>query len=168
MLINELQNIKLIVFDFDGVFTDNRVLVNENGVESVFCWRSDGLGLEKIKKIGIKIAIISSEKNNLVQVRASKLGIYCKNNINNKKDELIKTAKYFNVDLKDTIFVGNDINDIPAFKIAGIAIGVNDCNDHARLYTNFCLNTKGGYGAVREICEMLEEANNQKQTIGDN
>ena len=151
----DLKNIKLVAFDFDGVFTDNRVLVDENGLESVFCWRSDGIGLENLKKLGINIAIISSERNNLVQHRAKKLGIYCKNNVKNKELELIKTSEFFKISLKETIFVGNDINDIPAFKIAGIPVGVADCHEQARQFTSFCLETKGGYGAVRELCDMI-------------
>ena len=158
----DLINIKLIVFDFDGVFTDNKVLVDEKGKESVSCWRSDGIGLELIKRIGIKTAIISSEKNDLVLHRAKKLNIKCKNNVNDKGKELKKVAKYFGVSLKDTMFVGNDINDIPAFKLAGTAVGVADCYESARIHTSFCLGTRGGYGAVREICEIIFKAHKEK------
>ncbi len=163
MFSSDFKSIKLVAFDFDGVFTDNRVLVDENGQESVFCWRSDGIGLENLKRLGINIAIISSERNNLVQHRAKKLGIYCKNNVKNKELELIKTSKFFNISLKETIFVGNDINDIPAFKIAGIAVGVGDCHEEAKQFTSFCLKTKGGFGAVRELCDMIFNSYKNKE-----
>ena len=157
------KDIKLVAFDFDGVFTDNRVLVNEDGKESVFCWRSDGIGLDKLKKLGINIAIISSERNNLVQHRAKKLDIFCRNNVRDKKIELINTAKFFKNKLEETIFLGNDVNDIPAFKIVGIPVGVGDCHEEARQFTSFCLKTKGGYGAVRELCDMIVNSYRNKE-----
>jgi len=153
-----LKDIKFVVFDFDGVFTNNKVLIGEKGEEYVTCFRSDGIGIERIKKLGIKVAILSSEKNNLVLKRAQKLGIFCLNNIKDKGKALKDLSLDFNVDLSKTMYVGNDINDIPAFKISGVSVGVADCLEEARKFVDFSLKNSGGEGAVREICDILFEA----------
>ena len=85
----DLSNIKLIVYDFDGVMTDNKVYVDQKGNETVRINRADGLGVAEIKKLGIAQLIISTEKNPVVSVRASKIGIPCLQGINNKKDALL-------------------------------------------------------------------------------
>ena len=154
----DLSNIKLAVFDFDGVFTDNTVTINEEGKEYVTCFRSDGIGLKRIKDLGINIAILSTEINNVVLKRAEKLDVFCINKVDNKALALKEVAKLFKVELNQTLFVGNDINDIPAFKEAGIAVAVADCYEEARAFADFSLNKKGGKGAVREICDLLFES----------
>ena len=151
------KKIKLIVFDFDGVFTDNKVHINEFGEECVTCYRSDGVGLERIKKLGLEIAILSSEKNQLVKKRSEKLGIFCINNSRDKGEDLKNLSMDLKIPLSDILFLGNDVNDIPAFKIAGISVGVADCFEEAKKFTDFCLKKNGGDGAVREICDMLCE-----------
>ena len=82
---NDFSNIKLALFDFDGVFTDNNVYITENGKEIVRCNRSDGIGISRIKKIGVKCYVISSEKNIVVEKRCEKLNINFKQNILDKK-----------------------------------------------------------------------------------
>ncbi len=72
----KIKDIKAIVFDFDGVFTDNRVIISEDGKESVICNRSDGIGLEIIRNLEIPMKIISTEKNPVVTIRAKKLKLY--------------------------------------------------------------------------------------------
>ena len=156
----DLKSIKLIGFDFDGVFTDNTVYTQEDGSESVRCWRSDGLGLSKIKSLGIKIYIISTEINPVVSMRAQKLDIPCLQNIENKADALIGLSKKLNISLENSAFVGNDINDIPAFEIVGISIGVADSHESIDPFIDYKLNTAGGYGAVREICDLIYNAHN--------
>ena len=154
----DLKSIKLVVFDFDGVFTNNHVIINEKGNEYVTCYRSDGIGIERIKSLGIKVAILSSEKNNIVIKRAEKLDIYCLNNIKDKGKALKELSLSLKIELSKTMFVGNDINDIPAFKISGVAVGVADCFEEAKTFTDFLLKKTGGKGAVREICDMLFES----------
>jgi|TARA_B110000483_G_C18124761_1_gene515137 YrbI family 3-deoxy-D-manno-octulosonate 8-phosphate phosphatase len=156
----DLQSIKLVGFDFDGVFTDNMVYVQDDGSESVRCWRSDGLGLAKLKSLGIEICIISTEINPVVTMRAQKLDIPCLQNIENKADAISSLSKKLNIDLEDTMFVGNDINDIAAFKAVGIAIGVADSHDSINPFIAYKLKTSGGLGAVREICDLIFNAHN--------
>lgn len=156
----DLKSIKLIGFDFDGVFTDNTVFVQEDGSESVRCWRSDGLGLSKIKSLGIEICIISTEINPVVSMRAQKLDIPCLQNIENKADAIIGLSKKLNISLEHSMFVGNDINDIAAFEAVGISIGVADSHHSINSFIDYKLKTAGGFGAVREICDLIYDAHN--------
>ena len=153
-----LTSVQLIVFDFDGVFTDNTVVVTQDGGEMVRCWRSDGLGLSRLRSIGVEIFIISTEANPVVTARANKLKIPCKQGIDDKASAILKTCQELGVSPKQTMFVGNDINDIPAFKSIGIPVAVADA--YPEVYPHICFRTNknGGLGAVREICDLVYHA----------
>jgi len=153
-----LASVQLIVFDFDGVFTDNTVYVNQDGIESVRCWRSDGLGITKLNEIGIQTLIISTEKNPVVTVRSHKLQIQCKQNIDDKATTVLETCRELGINAKHTMFVGNDINDIPAFKVVGIPVAVADAHPDVNPYVLFHTEKSGGYGAVREVCDLVYHA----------
>lgn len=153
-----LSEIELIVFDFDGVFTDNSVYVNEEGTESVRCWRSDGLGLERLRSIGVKLHIISTEINPVVSLRAKKLGLDCIQGSQNKASTIIDICRSYEVAQEKTMFVGNDINDIPAFQAVGISVAVADAYDEISSYVMLRTKKRGGMGAVREICDIVFEA----------
>jgi len=155
----QLKSIELVGFDFDGVFTDNTVYIDENGKETVRCWRSDGLGLARLKDIGIKTYIISTEKNPLVARRAQKLKVPCLHDVKNKRDAIERVCSELEVAPNKVMFVGNDINDIPAFKIVGMPVGVGDADPCIDSFVTHKLSKSGGYGAVREICDLIYEAN---------
>ena len=89
------RNIKAVVFDFDGVFTDNRVIVSENGKESVICNRSDGIGLEMLRNLGIPMTIISTEKNPVVDFSAKKLKLSVVHGVENKIRKILQFRKYW-------------------------------------------------------------------------
>jgi 3-deoxy-D-manno-octulosonate 8-phosphate phosphatase (KDO 8-P phosphatase) len=150
-----LKNIELVVFDFDGVFTDNKVHITENGMESVSCFRSDGLGLDLLRKLNIKTAIISTEKNGVVQARAKKLRLDCYHGIDEKKLVLQNIIDQYGVDLSKVAFVGNDINDLSCMRLVGLPVAVNDAYPEVKKVARIVLKRKGGMGAVREFCEMV-------------
>jgi YrbI family 3-deoxy-D-manno-octulosonate 8-phosphate phosphatase len=147
--------IKAVIFDFDGVFTNNLVIVNQDGVESVICNRSDGLGLKRLKEIGIKPLIISTEKNPVVTQRAKKMEIEVFQCVEDKGEFIKNWAKDFNLDLDKIAFLGNDINDIPALKSVGFPIVVNDCYEEVKPFAKLILSKTGGNGAVRELCDLI-------------
>ena len=147
--------IKSVVFDFDGVFTDNRVIIDQDGKESVICNRSDGLGLNRLRELGIKLLILSTEKNKVVSKRALKLQVECIQGVEDKKIELLNWTKKNNIELINTAFLGNDINDIPALKLVGLPIVVADANEEVLAFAKIKLNKKGGDGAVRELCDLI-------------
>jgi len=145
----------MVVFDFDGVFTDNTVYTTEDGAESVRCWRSDGLGIAKLKNIGIHIEIISTEVNPVVSVRANKLKISCTQGVNDKASTIMALCNKLKISAQQIMFVGNDINDIPAFKSVGMPVAVADAYSEVDPYILFRTKKPGGFGAVREICDMI-------------
>lgn len=151
----DLSDLKYVAFDFDGVFTDNTVVIDESGRESVRCSRFDGIGLDKLRDLNIEMSIISSEKNSLVLKRAEKLNIHCINSVSDKAIELKKNIKRLNLTEQNVMFVGNDINDIPAFKLARYSVGVADCHLEIEKYIDFKLSKPGGHGAVRELCDLV-------------
>ena len=155
----KFKNIKLIVYDFDGVMTDNKVYVDQNGREMVQVNRADGLGVSEIKKLGIEQIIISTEKNPVVTTRAKKLGIYCLQGIENKKDVLINFCQKNDYDLEYVAYVGNDINDKEAMEIVGYSFCPDDAHGSIKKISNHILDTKGGNGVIRELLDFI---NNKK------
>lgn len=151
----EFNQIKLLILDFDGVLTDNFVFINEEGIESVKCNRSDGIGISRIKKLGIKVVIVSTEKNKVVSVRAKKLNLESIQGVDDKNEVVLKLSKELDIPLAKIAFLGNDINDIPAFKIVGFPIAVADCYSEVEPYVNYRTKSKGGEGAVREVCDLI-------------
>jgi len=160
------KQIKLLVLDFDGVLTNNYVWVSEDGIESVRCNRSDGIGLARIKNLGIQVYIISTEKNKVVSTRATKLKLPVIQGVDDKKAAILKLSKDLAIPLKNIAFIGNDINDIPAFDVVGFPIGVSDSFEE--INSKVVLKTKknGGEGAVREICDLIYNSiKNDEQCI---
>ena len=155
-----LASVRLIAFDFDGVFTDNTVYVTQEGVESVRCWRSDGLGLSRIRSIGVQAFIISTEANPVVTARANKLKMLCKQGIEDKAEAILETCRDLGVSPEQTMFVGNDINDIPAFKRIGVPVAVADAYPEVYPHVLFRTEKSGGFGAVREVCDLIFHARN--------
>jgi YrbI family 3-deoxy-D-manno-octulosonate 8-phosphate phosphatase len=147
--------VSLVVFDFDGVFTDDRVWVIEDGREAVACNRRDGMGLALLRARGIEAAVLSTESNPVVTVRCQKLGLDCHQALEDKEAELLSLAQSKQVDLKSVIYVGNDINDLGCMRVAGYAVAVADAHPTALAQADFVLQSRGGYGAVRELCDII-------------
>jgi YrbI family 3-deoxy-D-manno-octulosonate 8-phosphate phosphatase len=157
MEVRELfKNIEFIAFDFDGVFTDNTVIVDENGKESVKCSRLDGIGLNNLRKVGVKSVILSSEVNNLVNLRSNKLKVNCKNGLSKKVVEFENMIEELGIDRARSSFLGNDTNDIDCLKIAGLPIVVPDSHLDVLHLGKYITQKKGGNGAVREVCDIIE------------
>ena len=155
---DKLASVKLVAFDFDGVFTDNSVYVSQEGVESVRCWRSDGLGLSRLSSAGVDLLIISTETNPIVTVRAKKLKLPCKQAVEDKALAILEACKELGIAPEDTMFVGNDINDIAAFNVVGMPVAVADAYPETYPHVLYRTNKPGGYGAVREICDLIYNA----------
>ena len=152
-----INNIDLFVYDFDGVMTDNRALVDQLGNESVFVNRSDGLAIAEIKKTGILQIILSTEKNVVVQKRAEKLNIPFLNGLNNKKEALLTYLKEHNIDIDKVAYIGNDINDFEIMKLVELPISPADACSEIKEISKIITKTKGGCGVIREIYNMIEK-----------
>jgi YrbI family 3-deoxy-D-manno-octulosonate 8-phosphate phosphatase len=151
-----IRRIRLVAFDFDGVFTDNMVYVFEDGREAVRCFRSDGIGLHKLKKLGIETLIISTEANPVVSARARKLKIRCIQDCQDKRTVLEDIAREKNITLSQVAFVGNDINDLPCLECVGLPIVVQDAHQDVVSTARYQTKNPGGHGAVREVCDLFE------------
>ena len=151
----QFAKVKWLIFDFDGVFTDNLVYTSEKGEESIACWRSDGLGLSKVKELGIPIWVISTEKNPVISRRCEKLGIPCIQGCDNKAAALTQVLEEQNVSLQSAAYIGNDINDESCLKIVGFPIAVADAYPEVIKLADYVTTRSGGRGAVREVCDLV-------------
>lgn len=150
-----ISRLRAVYFDFDGVFTDNRVLVIEDGREAVICNRADGLGLSRLRELGIEIAILSTEVNPVVSARAMKLNIPCFQALEDKAVFLSKLLGERLIAPEDVAFVGNDINDAACLRMVGLPVLVKDAEKEVRPFARLFLQRRGGYGAVREFCDLI-------------
>lgn len=155
-----LASVRLIAFDFDGVFTDNTVYVSQDGMEAVRCYRSDGLGLARLRDVGVETFIISTEVNPVVTQRALKLKVPCRQGVDDKSSVILAICEQLQISPAHAMFVGNDINDIPAFMSIGMPVGVADSYPEILPYVVYSTQKRGGFGAVREICDLVFNAKN--------
>lgn len=150
-----------IIFDFDGIFTDNKVYVSDSGHESVRCDRGDGLAFDLLRKFCIKrdwklkCFILSRESNSVVSKRADKLKLEAVQSSIDKSKYIGNYLKSNNFDSSGLIFLGNDINDIPAMSMAGFSVVPNDSHPMVINRADLVLQKKGGEGFIRLFIELL-------------
>lgn len=147
--------VDLLVFDFDGVLTDNRVIVSEDGTESVVCNRADGLGFDMLRAARIPVLILSTERNRVVGARAAKIKAPVLQAVGDKAKALSDYCAARGIDLQRVAFVGNDLNDVAAMRLVGHSVAVADAHPAARAAARTVLATAGGGGVAREIAERL-------------
>ena len=147
--------VSLLVLDFDGVLTDDRVYVNQHGEETVAAHRGDGMGISRVKKAGIEVVILSKEKNPVVKARGDKLGVSVFQGIDEKGEALQSLMKKRNLSSEQVIYLGNDVNDLPCFPLVGLAVAVADSHPAVIEKAQLVLHKRGGQGAVRELCDLL-------------
>lgn len=145
----------LLALDFDGVMTDDRVYVGEDGREQVACTRGDGLGVTLLKRAGLPVVILSTETNPVVTARANKLKVECIQGIRDKTREFERLIQSRKILPADVVFVGNDVNDIGCLRMSGCGLVVADAHPLAKAAAKGILTHPGGKGAVREIAELL-------------
>lgn len=163
------SEIHTIIFDFDGVFTDNKVFTDQDGRESVRCDRGDGLGFDILRGFiaknswSLKYFILSKEKNPVVAARARKLKIECMQGAQNKsifiKDYLESLQPKYENPAKGLLYVGNDLNDYGAMTLAGFSVAPSDAHPLIQRIADLVLPEKGGDGFVRSFIERLLRIN---------
>ncbi len=158
--------IKLIVTDFDGVITDARVWTDESGREMVVASRSDSMRIGELRRRGINVVVLSSEVNPVVKARATKMGIEAVPGMGlaEKGDALKTFLADKGVAPEHVVYLGNDFNDLPCFEIAGWSVAVADAYPEARRAADLVLTTNGGYGALRELCDVVLNAQSGAST----
>lgn len=149
------DRLDLIVFDFDGVMTDNRVHVDQDGRESVACNRADGWGLARLREKGIPMMVLSTEENPVVAARCAKLRLDCHQGVADKARYLREFVAKSGLDLRHVAFVGNDVNDLGCLRVVGLPVAVADSHPDVLKVARLVLGRKGGDAAVREFCDVV-------------
>ena len=159
------EQVYLIVFDFDGIFTDNKVYVNNHGYEFVCCDRADGLAFDllrnfiKQKNLKLHYFILSKEVNSVVETRAKKLKVPCFHGVDDKEKFLNEYIKEKEILLssegKNFLYLGNDLNDLSSMKMSDFSIAPIDAHPIVKNIADLVLASKGGQGFVREFIEKL-------------
>lgn len=151
------QRVDLLVLDFDGVLTDNRVWTDETGREMVAANRSDSIGLNTLRALGVEVLVLSTEVNPVVSARCRKLNLPVVQGQADKAAALRKILEERRIPQERVVYVGNDTNDLPCFPIAGCAVAVADSQPAALRLADVILSRRGGHGAVRELCDLLAQ-----------
>jgi len=149
--------IGLVVFDFDGVMTDNTVWVSESGDELVRCHRGDGWGVARLRDAGVPMLVLSTEAHPVVGHRAAKLGLPCLQGIDDKEAALRSHLAAEGIDPASAVYLGNDVNDLGCFGLVGLPVATADAHPDARAAARLVLSASGGQGAVRELCDRILE-----------
>ncbi len=158
-LLEKFKDIKILALDFDGTLTFGAFVISaQDGRESVICSRRDSLGIDMLQDKGIEAVVISKEKNFVVEARCRKIGIKCWQGVKTsqgKLDILKKYVKKQGFSSAEVCYMGDDVNDIPCIKWAGIGASVADGHKQCKLEADYITKYNGGQGAVREICDIL-------------
>ncbi|CAM5679954.1 acylneuraminate cytidylyltransferase [Streptomyces californicus] len=150
-----LADVDAVVLDFDGTQTDDRVMIDSDGRETVAVHRGDGLGIAALRKAGVPLLILSTEQNPVVAARARKLQVPVLHGIDRKDEALKRWCDEHTIAPERVLYVGNDVNDLPCFSLAGWPVAVAGAHDSVRAAARAVTTTPGGYGAIREIAAWL-------------
>jgi YrbI family 3-deoxy-D-manno-octulosonate 8-phosphate phosphatase len=154
-LVERIRAVRLFVFDFDGVFTDNTVYVLEDGREAVRCSRADGIGLRMLQRLEIEPLVLSTETNPVVTARCRKLGVECVQGCSDKLAMLTSLAESRGLALSALAFMGNDVNDSSCLERVGLPVIVRDAHPAVHGVARLRTRCRGGLGAVREVCDLF-------------
>lgn len=154
----DLTTVRFAVFDFDGVFSDNRVWTNDRGEESVACFRGDTLGLRRLAEVGVETLILTSETNDAVAARARKMRVDIIKGIEDKLPVLNAEVERRGVSLAETSYVGNDVNDAECLAVVGLPVVPADAWAEVVPLARLVLTRDGGHGCVREFCDAVWRA----------
>ncbi|MEL0628711.1 3-deoxy-manno-octulosonate-8-phosphatase KdsC [Psychromonas aquatilis] len=165
IVFEQAKKIKLFVCDVDGVFSDGRIYLGNDGEELKAFHTKDGFGLKAIMKQNIDVAIITGRESNIVKNRMQALGV---THIFQGKDDKLTVyqslLKTLNLKPEETAYIGDDVVDLPVMKMAGLGIAVNDAHPLTLQAADLVTTINGGFGAVREICDLFLQCHGQLST----
>ncbi len=154
-----LARIRLVAFDVDGVFTDGRFYLSNDGVESKSFSTQDGFGIRQVLDAGIEVAVISGRRSAAVQQRMDELGVrHVIQGCSDKIAALDTLTKELGISDAECIYVGDDVPDLPLLAKAGISVAVANAVAEVRDHSDYTTQASGGFGAVREVCDSLLRA----------
>lgn len=153
----QAAGIKIIISDFDGVFTDNCVYTDQFGTESIRCNKYDSVGISLLTEVDVEFIVVSSESNPTVQKRCEKLKLKCYTGVQDKGDILSKILTDRDLSPSEVLYIGNDTNDLSALKFVGLKVCVKDSHPDFIASCDFITKNKGGDGCIREICDVIRK-----------
>lgn len=155
------QKIKLLVCDVDGVFSDGRIYLGNDGEELKAFHTKDGLGIKSLGVNGVDVAIITGRNSAIVANRMKALNVkHIIQGQENKLPALISLATELNIKLEEIAYIGDDVPDIACIEAVNLGIGVNDAHPLVKKSADYITFTLGGFGAVREICDLIMQSQN--------
>lgn len=156
VLLSRIGRVRLLILDVDGVLTDGKIIMDDQGFESKHFDVRDGHGLKLLKRYQIEVALITGRRSSVVEYRAKDLGIEeVYQGIWNKVEVYEQILRKMNLNPEQTAFVGDDIVDIPVMRRVGFAVAVRNAVEDTRKAAHFVTRGRGGRGAVREVCELI-------------
>ena len=147
--------IKALVTDFDGVHTDNSVFLDMDGREFVRCSRADGMGIEMLRRRGLKLLILSRESDGVVAARARKLQMECAHDVKDKLPFLDAWRQRNGLSWQELAYIGDDINDLECLEACGLSVAPCNARAEVKEVCQIVLKCSGGDGALRELCDHL-------------
>jgi len=153
---NAMKNIKLLICDIDGVFSDGRIYLGNDGEELKAFHTKDGYGIKALGASGVDVAVITGRTSNIVATRMSALHVkYIVQGEENKLPALKKMVKKLNLSLDEIAYIGDDMPDHECINFVGLGIAVQDAHPSILSIANYTTFNRGGFGAVREICDLI-------------
>ncbi len=160
-ILEKAKQIKLVVFDVDGVLTDGSLFVGDDGQEYKAFNARDGLGMKMLQRSGVEIGIITARSSQVVEHRMHNLGIkYVYQGQLEKLPAFEGLVGKLGLDFEQTAYVGDDVVDLPVLRRAGLAIAVQDAHPIAKQHAHWQTPHNGGRGAARDVCDLIMEAQN--------
>ena len=158
-IIEKAKRLKLLILDVDGVLTDGRLFFDDQGKEYKCFHARDGHGIKLLRQTGVEVAVISGRQSNSVALRMKNLGVETVyQGHENKIAAFNEIIQKMSIEPAQIAHVGDDLLDLPIMTRVGLSIAVNDANNSVKEVADWCTQTPGGLGAVREICDFIMQA----------
>ncbi|SEF53279.1 KdsC family phosphatase [Billgrantia desiderata] len=167
-LLDRLRKIRLLALDVDGVLTDGRLYFQADGVEIKAFHTQDGLGIKLLRRAGLQVAFITGRESPMVSHRAAALGVdHVFQGCEDKLATLRELCNRKGFELEQVAFCGDDLPDLAPIQRTGVGITVPGAPPYIRALADHVTERSGGHGAVREICDLLLEAQGHRDALID-
>lgn len=154
-----LAGVRLVSFDIDGVFTDGRIYLSDDGTESKSFHTQDGFGVRRLLEAGLAVAVISGRQSTAVEKRMSELGVpHVMQGNSDKVAAFEALAGKLGIDQSQALYVGDDVPDLPLLRRVGFSVAVSNAHADVKAACDYTTVNAGGFGAVREVCDLVLQA----------
>lgn len=159
LIVEKAKKLKLLILDVDGVLTDGKLFFDNQGNEYKAFHAQDGHGIKLLRQTGVEIAVISGRKSPVVELRMKNLGIgHVYQGHEDKRAMFAEIIDKMGLSAGQVAYVGDDLLDLPIMRRVGLSVAVNDANPIVKHYADWCTSRCGGQGAVREVCDLIMQA----------